>query len=90
MSIKENGIQDINVAMEKYETIRKALTGLYEIFDINFFERSIHRKAGMDNLKAINDNVLKILKSSYSPREVRMKLRAIEFDEQEIMETFPL
>ena len=44
----------------------------------------------MDNLKALHDNVLEILKTSFTPREIRMRLRELEFDEQEAEKVFPL
>ena len=68
---------------EDYMKIRESLTGLKEIFDICFFERNIYRQLGMDNLKALHDNIIELLKHTYSPREVRIKLREIEYDDLE-------
>lgn len=68
---------------EDYTKIRESLTGLKEIFDICFFERNIYRQLGMDNLKALHDNIIELLKHTYSPREVRIKLREIEYDDLE-------
>lgn len=68
---------------EDYMKIRESLTGLREILDICFFERNIYKQLGMDNLKALHDNIIELLKHIYSPREVRIKLREIEYDELE-------
>ncbi|MBY8983598.1 MAG: hypothetical protein KGD65_00870 [Candidatus Lokiarchaeota archaeon] len=76
--------------MENYKAIRECLTGLCDILNINFNENDIFREAGMDNLKALHKNVLAVLRKSYSPREVRIKLREIEFDEKEAEQVFPL
>ena len=43
-----------------------------------------------NNLKALHDNVLEMLKSSFTPREIRMRLRKLEFDEKEAKKVFPL
>ena len=66
----------------------ESLTGLKEIFDICFLERNIYRQMGMDNLKALYDNIIEMLKHTYSPREVRIKLREIEYDGLEAPNSF--
>jgi len=71
-----------------YFKIKESLTGLKEIFDINFLERNFYRQAGMDNIEAIHNNVIELLKHKYSPRKVRMKLREIEYDELEAQNAF--
>jgi len=76
--------------MESYKRIREALTGLNDIITINFAERDFYRQAAEDNLKALHDNIVEILKSSFTPREVRIKLRELEFDEREAEHVFPL
>ena len=73
---------------EYYEKIRESLKGIEEIIKINFLERNIYHKLSMDNLNALNENVIELLKHMYSPRLVRMKLREIEYDEQEAQETY--
>ena len=73
-----------------YMNVREALTGLTEIVKINFSDKSFYHQAAIDNLKALHDNVLEILKTSYSPREIRMRLRELEFDEKEAEKVFPL
>ena len=82
--------KNVEKAMEHYEKVRECLTGLHEIVEINFLENNFYRKAAIDNLKALNDTVIELLKDSYPPREVRMKLRELEFDEQEMEKNFPL
>ncbi|MFX1277557.1 MAG: hypothetical protein ACFE9Z_14920 [Promethearchaeota archaeon] len=76
--------------MGYYRNIREALTGLSEIININFNEKDFYHQAAVDNLKALNDNVLEILKASFTPREIRMRLREVEFDEKEAEKVFPL
>ena len=73
---------------ESYMKIMESLTGLKEIFDICFFERNIYKQMGMDNLKALHDNVIELLKHTYSPREVRIKLRELEYDGLEAPNSF--
>ncbi len=73
---------------ENYIKIMESLTGLKEIFDICFFERNIYKQMGMDNLKALHDNVIELLKHTYSPREVRIKLRELEYDGLEAPNSF--
>ena len=76
--------------MENYKAIRECLTGLSDVLNINFNENDIFRQIGMDNLKALHKNVLTILKKTTTPRQVRIRLRNIEFDEKEAEEVFPL
>ena len=73
---------------DNYIKIMESLTGLKEIFDICFLERNIYRQMGMDNLKALHDNIIEMLKHTYSPREVRIKLREIEYDGLEAPNSF--
>ena len=76
--------------MVNYKAIRECLTGLCDLLSINFNEKDIFHQVGMDNLKALHKNVLTILKKTITPREVRIRLREIEFDEKEATEVFPL
>ena len=80
---------DKDEAFEKYYQIREAISGLSEILNINFLEKNIYHQAGMDNLKALHETILELLKEKYSPREVRIMLREIEFDEREAKKEFP-
>ena len=73
---------------ENYMKILESLTGLKEILDICFFERNIYKQMGMDNLKALHDNVIELLKHTYSPREVRIKMRELEYDGLEAQNSF--
>jgi len=43
----------------------------------------------LDNLKALHENIVEILKQTSAPREVRIKLREIEFDGREAEKAFP-
>ncbi|MBY9003147.1 MAG: hypothetical protein KGD73_04185 [Candidatus Lokiarchaeota archaeon] len=71
-----------------YENMRKSIKGVEEILKINFLEKDIYYKMGIDNLNALHENIVDLLKHTYSPREVRMKLREIEYDEKITQETF--
>ncbi|MFX1451316.1 MAG: hypothetical protein ACFFCM_10765 [Promethearchaeota archaeon] len=73
-----------------YKKIRESLRGLYEIISINFNEKDFYHQAAVDNLEALHDNIVEILKSTFTPREIRMKLRELEFDEKEAEQVFPL
>ncbi len=78
-------------AMDNYERIRSSLKGLYDIVKIVFNEKDFYYLAAIDNLKGLNESLIEILKDSHSPREVRMRLREIEFDEIEFDEIdYPL
>ena len=58
--------------------------------NINFNEKDFYRQASVDNLKALHDNVLEMLKTSFTLREIRMRLRELEFEEKEAEKVFPL
>jgi len=73
---------------EYYGKIRESIKGIHEIIKINFLENNIYHKLSMDNINALNDNIIELLKQVYSPRLVRMKLREIKYDEQETQETY--
>ncbi len=79
-------MMEIDQIWQYYENIKESLDALKIILDINLNERNIYYQAGMDNLKALNENIIEILKASSSPREVRIKLRELEFDEREAQE----
>ena len=79
--IKTRNIDDI--FDNYYANIQESLEGLEEILRISFLERNIYYQLAQDNLKAINENIIDLLKHIYSPREVRMKLREIKYDELE-------
>jgi len=80
----------IDVAMETYEKIRASLGGLFEIINISVPENNFFHGAAMDNLNALNDNIIDLLKQTNAPREVRMRLRELEYDEREAEKNFPL
>ena len=75
---------DIDQSFEKYEKIRECLSGLSEIMGINFRENNIYYQLGMDNLKALHENLVDILKMTHNPRKVRMRIREIENNEKEL------
>jgi len=82
--------EKLEETMENYRNIRECLTGLYEIININFNENNFYHQAAMDNLINLNNNILELLRNSHTPREIRIKLREIEFDEKQAEELFPL
>ena len=75
---------DIDQSFEKYQKVRECLSGLSEILSINFRENNIYNQLGMDNLKALHDNVVDILNMTHNPRKVRMRIREIENTEKEL------
>ncbi len=81
--------KNVDDAFSCYNNIRECISGLNEILNINFQENNIYRQVGMDNLKALHDNLVDLLKHTCTPREVRIKLREIEFDEREAEKVFP-
>ena len=82
--------EKLDGVMDYYKTIREALGGLSDIITINFNEKDFYHAAAVDNLKALHDNVVEVLKASFTPREIRIRLRELEFDEQEAEKVFPL
>ena len=87
---QKNAEGKMDEVMNNYKNVREALTGLYEIVDINFAERNIYHQVAMDNLKALHENIVEMMKNTRLPREVRMRMREIEFDEMEMEKIFPL
>jgi hypothetical protein len=90
IKMPQENTEKLDGVMENYKAIRECLTGICDVFNINFNENNIFHQAGMDNLKALHKNVLTILRKTHTPREVRIRLREIEFDEKEAETVFPL
>ncbi len=88
MAVKVNERNIDDVFDEEYNNIRESLSGLKEIFKINFLENNIYYQCATDNLETIHDTIIDLLKHMYSPREVRMRLREIEYDELEAQESY--
>jgi len=86
VKVNERNIDD--VFDEKYKKIKESLTGLKEIFKINLLENNIYYQCATDNLESIHETIISLLKHMYSPREVRMRLREIEYDELEAQESY--
>ncbi len=82
--------EKLDDVMDYYKNIREALAGLSDIITINFNEKDFYHAVAVDNLKALHDNVVEVLKASFTPREIRMRLRELEFDEKEAEKVFPL
>lgn len=87
--VMSKNTRDIDTVFdEDYIKIRESLIGLKDILDICFFERNIYKQMGMDNLRALNNNITELLKHTYSPRKVRMKMREMEYDGLEAPNSF--
>ena len=82
--------EKLDDVLASYKNIREALAGLSEIITINFNEKDFYHAAAVDNLKALHANVLEILNASFTPREIRIHLREVEYDEKEAEIVFPL
>lgn len=87
---QEEREEKLDATMDKYRNIRECLTGLYDIMNINFSKKDIMHQTAMDNLINLNNNILEILRDTFTPREVRIRLREIEFEEKQAEEVFPL
>ncbi|KKN51150.1 hypothetical protein LCGC14_0625700 [marine sediment metagenome] len=90
MGQQQNREKKLDGVIGNYKAIRECLTGLTDILNISFNDKDIFRQAGIDNLKILHINVLAVLRKSYTPREVRIRMREIEFDEKETEVVFPL
>lgn len=88
MAVKVNERKIDDIFDNEYNKIRESLSGLKEIFKINFLENNIYYQCATDNLESIHETIINLLKHMYTPREVRMKLREIEFDELEAQESY--
>jgi len=71
---------DSDKTWDYYEKIQQALNGLYEILALNFDENSMYYKCGLDNLEALKDALIDLLSNDYTPKEIKLKLREIEFN----------
>ena len=78
------------IFMTYYKNIWENLTGLSEIININFTEKDFYSAAAVDNLKVLHDNIVEVVKTCFTPREIRMRLRELEFNEKEAEIVFPL
>ena len=76
----ENKMESLDQTFELYEKIRDSIAGLGEILNINFNENNVYHQAGMDNLKALHENIIEMMKCNNSPQKIRMRLREIKYD----------
>ncbi len=88
MAVKVNKGKIDDVFDEEYKKIRESLSGLKEILRINLLENNIYYQCATDNLESIHETIISLLNHMYSPREVRMRLREIEYDELEAQESY--
>ena len=88
MPIK-NDEEKLDDAMASYKSVRECLTGLFDIMDINFSKKDIFHEVAMENLANLHMYVLDILKSSFIPREIRIRLREVDADQKDAEEIFP-
>jgi len=80
---KENKKNFDEIFDNYYMKIKESLNGLEEILKISFLDNNIYFQLGIDNINNLHDNVLELMKHTYSPRQVRIKLRQIRVDELE-------
>lgn len=88
MAVKVNERNIDDIFDDEYNKIRESLSGLKEIFKINLLENNIYYQCANDNLESIHETIISLLKHMHSPREVRMRLREIEYDELEAQESY--
>ncbi|MHA1533134.1 MAG: hypothetical protein ACTSP8_00245 [Promethearchaeota archaeon] len=75
-----NQESDLNKAWEHYEKIRDSLNGLYEILNMNLDKENIFYQCAVDNLESLKETIIDLLKKDYNPKEIKIKLRDLEFD----------
>ena len=71
---------DLDKAWEHYEKIRDSLNGLYEILNMNLDKDNIFYQCAVDNLESLKETIIDLLKKDYNPKEIKIKLRDLEFD----------
>ena len=71
---------DLNKAWDHYEKIRDSLNGLYEILNMNLDKDNIFYQCAVDNLESLKETIIDLLKKDYNPKEIKIKLRDLEFD----------
>ena len=59
---QKNDEEKMEEMMDNYRNIREALTGLYEIININFVEQNIYHQVAMDNLKALHEKNMALIR----------------------------
>jgi len=68
---------DLDKAWDHYEKIRDSLNGLYEILNMNLDKDNIFYQCAVESLK---ETIIDLLKKDYNPKEIKIKLRDLEFD----------
>ena len=71
---------DLDKAWDHYEKIRDSLNGLYEILNMNLDKGNIFYQCAVDNLESLKETIIDLLKKDYNPKEIKIKLRDLEFD----------
>jgi len=71
---------DLDKAWDHYEKIRDSLNGLYEILNMNLDKDNIFYQCAVDNLESLKETIIDLLKKDYNPKEIKIKLRDLEFD----------
>jgi hypothetical protein len=71
---------DLDKAWDHYEKIRDSLNGLYEILNMNLDKDNIFYQSAVDNLESLKETIIDLLKKDYDPKEIKIKLRDLEFD----------
>jgi len=76
----QDNSEDLEKAWIHYEKIRDSLNGLYEILNMNLDEGNIFYQCAVDNLETLKDTIIDLLKKDYNPKEIKIKMRELEFD----------
>ena len=67
-------------AWDYYDKVKDALNGLFEVLNIALDPNSVYYQAGVDNLKALKNNLIDLLMKDYDTLELQDTLHRIEFD----------
>lgn len=85
-----NGKNEMEQAFQYYQEMRKALTGLFHVLNMSCRDpEEVLYKVGVDNIKGLHDNLVKMLKNSYPPKDVRLKLKELEYEDYELRKLLP-
>ncbi len=78
MAVKEEKIEIFDVRLDFCHRIRKAISGLIDIININFNEEDIYYQLSIDNIEAFYDNLIKLLNFLKGPNEENLIIKLAE------------
>ena len=70
----------VEQAEKSFGNIKKAISGLFKVLQINLEEEDIYFQAGCDNLKALYRNFLELMLNEHGTRYLMNKLRKAELE----------